>query len=255
MNRDLGLAAGHAVLALALALLEVSSPAARLLVGAPLALLTPGYALAAALFPRPTLGGAERLLLTLALSLGSSILCGFGLNLLPWGLRPATWAAALALLTLACCALALARRSRVGAAAAPEDTPTRLAFSPGQALLFGLALAVVAGTVALARHEATLQPAADVIQLWMLPAPDVPRTVRLGVTSVGVAEGRFRLVLSRGGFTLREWPDLAVRPGQTWEERLDLSGGQPGSGPFEARLYRADRPDEVFRRVALGEGF
>ncbi|GAB4215670.1 MAG: hypothetical protein OHK0022_55840 [Roseiflexaceae bacterium] len=250
----MALAVAHALLALGLGLFEVSNPVVRLLVGVPLVLITPGYALAAALFPRPTLDGPARLLLALCLSLGVSVLCGFGLNLLPWGLRAETWAIGLGALTLACCGLALIRRLRAGLPPNPaQDAPSRLGLGPGQALLLGLALAVVAGTIALARHEATLQPAADVIQLWMLPVPEAPQTVRLGITSVGEAQGRFRLVLARDGFTLREWPDLTIAVGQTWEERLDLSGFQPASGPFEARLYRADRPDEVFRRVALGQ--
>jgi hypothetical protein len=32
---------------------------------------------------------------------------------------------------------------------------------------------------------------------------------------------------------------------------LTLDGRQPGSGPFEARLYRAEEPNVVYRRVAL----
>lgn len=247
---DLGMVALHAVMALALALPGLESQALRLLLGLPLALISPGYALTAAIFPRPTLGRSNRLLLTLALSICATILCGFGLNRSPWGMQRQTWTIALATVTLAACIIALGRRALAGGAAVPAGRGAGLGMRPGQALLVGLALALVAGTIVLARQEARLKPPAAVIQLWMLP-DSTPATVRIGITSVGEAQGVFRLVVARGGFTLREWSSLTIAPGQSWEERMTFDPKQPGAGPFEALLYRSDQPGEVFRRVAL----
>src|SRR5262249_41562951 len=102
----------------------------------------------------------------------------------------------------------------------------------------------------LAHSEAALRPAPDVIQLWMLPG-DKAATVRIGVNSIGPAEGTFRLQIQRGGYIIREWQPLTITAGQRWGEAITLDGRQPGSGPFEARLYRSNEPGVVYRRAAL----
>jgi uncharacterized membrane protein len=262
---DLGLVCALALAALVLTMLGVSSPALRLLLGLPLALLLPGYALTAALFPGRALDGTDRALFTLGLSLSAAILYGFVLNRTPWGLRPESWAVILSNIVLGSSLIAFARRhfSSARSASATDDQPAqtaqsgaaarpRLSLGVGQGLLLGLAIAVIAGAVLLARGEAALRPAPEVIQLWMLPgdAAESP-TLRVGLNSVGPAAGDFRLQIERGGYIVREWPSLTVTPGQHWEEMLTLSGRQPGSGAFEARLYRAEEPNVVYRRVAL----
>jgi len=262
---DLALVCVLALAALALNLLGASSPALRLLLGLPLALVLPGYALTAALFPHRAPGGADRALFTLSLSLSAAILCGFVLNRTPWGLRPESWAVALSDVVLGGSLIAFARRHLIPARsasiardklarAAPSETAAhpRLGLTAGQSLLFGLAIVVIAGAVLLARSEAALRPAPEVVQLWMLPAdPAESPTLRVGINSVGPAAGDFRLQIERGGYIIREWPSLTITPGQRWEETLVLQGRQPGSGPFEARLYRAEEPSVIYRRVAL----
>lgn len=260
---DLALVGALALAALALTLLGASSPALRLLLGLPLALVLPGYALMSALFPRRMIGGVERGLFTLSLSLGTLILCGFVLNRTPWGLRPDAWAMVLSDVTLGAGMIAVARRHLIpaGRACAAQDQQARAAqsaiarrprigLSLGQSVLFGLAIALVAGAVLLARSEAALRPAPDVIQLWMLPG-DEAATMRVGVNSVGAAAGTFRLQIERGGYIIREWPSLTITAGQRWEETLALQGRQLGSGPVEARLYRSEEPYVVYRRTAF----
>jgi hypothetical protein len=262
---DLALVCALALAALALTVLDVSSPALRLLLGLPLALVLPGYALTAALFPRRALGGADRALFTLGLSLSTTILCGFVLNRTPWGLLPESWAVILSTVVLGSSLIAFARRRLSSARSASEtdDEPAqpaqsgaasrpRLSLGVGQSLLLGLAIAVIAGAVLFARGEAALRPAPEVIQLWMLPgdAAESP-TLRVGLNSVGPAAGDFRLQIERGGYIIHEWPSLSIVPGQHWQQMLSLQGRQPGSGAFEARLYRAEEPNVVYRRVAL----
>ncbi len=249
-----------ALAALALTLLGASSPVLRLLLGLPLALVLPGYALTAALFPQRTLDGSNRTLFTLSLSLGTTILCGLVLNHHPGGYGPSHVAVALSDVALGGSLVAFVRR-RISSARATQGEPTlmpqpgatgRLRLSIGQGLLFGLAIMVIAGALLLARSEAALRPAPDVIQLWMLPVDDTaPPRLRVGVNSVGLAAGDFRLQIERGGYIIHDWPSLSITAGQRWEETLTIQGRQPGSGPFEARLYRAEEPDTVYRRVAL----
>jgi hypothetical protein len=260
---DLALVCAVALAALALTLLGISGPALRLLFGLPLVLVLPGYALTSALFPRRTLGGVERILFTFSLSLSTVILCGFVLNRTPWGLQPDSWAVILSNVTLGASLIAGARRHLISAKPANEihdqqahtaQPPTascpQLGLSVGQSVLFGLAIAVVASAMLLARGEAALRPAPDVIQLWMLPGTKAA-TLRVGVNSIGPAEGTFRIQIQRSGYIIREWPSLTITADQRWEETITLSGPQPGSGPFEAHLYRSEEPGVVYRRAAL----
>jgi hypothetical protein len=262
---DLALLCTLALAALALTLFGASSPALRLLLGLLLALVLPGYALTAALFPRRALGGAERVLFTLSLSLSTTILCGFVLNRTPWGLQPESWATILSTVVLGSSLIAFARRYLIPASSAGEtdDQPVqttqseatsrpRLSLSVGQGLLFGLAAAAIGGAVLLARGEAALRPAQDVVQLWMLPSDTAESpTLRIGLNSAGQAAGEFRLQIERDGYIIREWPSLSIAAGQRWEQTVSLQGRQPGSGPFEARLYRSEEPSVVYRRVAI----
>jgi uncharacterized membrane protein len=253
---DLVLVSGFALAALTITLLGVEHPALRLLLGLPLAVLLPGYALTAALFPHPTLPGTDRALYTLGLSLCALILSGFALNALPWGLVPKSWAVILAELTLGGCVVAFARRHLL--LAMPETLPPatkdeqRAAYglSLGQGLLVGLALIVVVGAIALAHTGAQKRPAADVLQLWMLPEGDATG-VRIGINSVGPAEGEFRLQLRRDGYLIHEWPTISLKPGDRWADRLSLAGRQPGEGAFEAILYRTETPHTIFRQVTI----
>jgi len=243
---DLLIVSVLAVAMLGLALLGWDGGVLRLVLGMLLVLVLPGYALTAALFPEPTLPRTDRLLYTVGLSLVVTILGGFVLNWTPWGLRPATWAVLLSYLTLGGCVAAVVRRPVLVVA------PQRAALRPsrGQAALFALAALTLVGSVAIARSEAAKHPAPDVVQLWILPG-NQPHTARLGVITKGPTAGTYRLVAQRGGYTIREWPALTLNDDDRWEETIELSARQPGSGPIEARLYRAVEPSNVYRSVML----
>ena len=76
----------------------------------PLVLVLPGYALIAAMFPKQALGGAERAVFSLGLSLVIVILGGLVLNWTSFGLHASSWAVLLACITLGASAVALIRR-------------------------------------------------------------------------------------------------------------------------------------------------
>lgn len=243
---DLLLVSVLAVAMLGLALLGWDAGPLRLVLGLLLVLVLPGYALTAALFPDATLPRTDRLLYTVGLSLVVTILGGFVLNWTPWGLRTQSWAVLLSYITLGGCVAAVVRRPV--AIAVTERSSLRI--SPGQIGLFALAALTLVGSVAIARSEAAQHPAPDVVQLWILPG-DQPQTARLGVITKGPTAGSYRLVVQRGGYTIREWPALTIKDDDRWEATLELSARQPGSGPIEARLYRADDPNTVYRNVTL----
>ncbi|HET9899595.1 MAG TPA: DUF1616 domain-containing protein, partial [Actinomycetes bacterium] len=70
----------------------------------------PGYALTAALFPRPTIGALERLTLSISLSLAGATLGAVVLNATPRGIHSDSWALLLGGVTLAATAVAIRRR-------------------------------------------------------------------------------------------------------------------------------------------------
>src|SRR4051794_2033534 len=113
MNRktfDLMICSALAVVAMLLALLTPEIGPARALIGLPLVVFAPGYAIIAAAFPSDRLGMTERLLFSLGVSLAVAALAGLLLHWTALGLRPAAWAVALGNLTLVASLIALVRR-------------------------------------------------------------------------------------------------------------------------------------------------
>lgn len=243
---DLLLVAGGAVAALGLTLLGVDGGVLRVMLGLLLVLVLPGYALCAAAFPVVPLRRSDRWLFSIGFSLGTTILGGFVLNWSPWGLQRTSWTLLLSTITLGACLVALLRRPvRAGGARRPA-----LDLSIEQMLLFGIAGLTVVGAVLVARSEAAQRPAPDVVQLWIMPGEQA-NTVRVGIVTQGPVDEHYRLVLQRGGYTIREWPALSIARGDHWETSVELSQRQPGTGPLEAQLYRMGDPHVAYRQVAL----
>jgi uncharacterized membrane protein len=86
----------------------------RVVLGVPLVLFVPGYALIAALFPAAEdLDGIERLALSFGLSIAIVPLIGLALNYTPWGIRLDPIVTCLSLLTIVLCLVAQYRRARL----------------------------------------------------------------------------------------------------------------------------------------------
>jgi uncharacterized membrane protein len=86
----------------------------RVLLGVPVILFIPGYALIAALFPgAKDIDGIERVALSFGLSIAVVPLVGLALNYTPWGIRLDPIVVSLTLLTLCLCILAQYRRARL----------------------------------------------------------------------------------------------------------------------------------------------
>ena len=84
----------------------------RIILGVPMVLFLPGYALIAALFPRKDdLGGIERLALSFGMSIAVVPLLGLGLNYTPHGIRLNPILLTLDIFTLIMCAVVVKRRS------------------------------------------------------------------------------------------------------------------------------------------------
>ena len=100
----------------------------RTVLGLPIVLFFPGYALIAALFPKKDdLDGIERVALSFGLSIAVVPLLGLGLNYTPWGIRLIPILITLVIFTLGMCVITIYRRSEL-----PEEE----AFSVPFAALF-----------------------------------------------------------------------------------------------------------------------
>ncbi len=86
----------------------------RIILGLPLVLFLPGYALIATLFLRKgDLDGIERIALSFGRSIAITPLLGLGLNYTPFGVRLTPVLTALSLFTIALASGAYVRRSRI----------------------------------------------------------------------------------------------------------------------------------------------
>ena len=92
----------------------LSETAVRNILGLPLVLFLPGYALIAALFPaKSDLDGIERTALSFGLSIAVVPLIGLGLNYTPWGIRLLPILISLSVFTFLMCGLAYLRRAKL----------------------------------------------------------------------------------------------------------------------------------------------
>jgi hypothetical protein len=233
-------------------LADLALRATRLIVGSVLVLLLPGFAITAATFAGRRLDTAERLLFSLGLSLAIGALGGIVLNGLPFGLGTASWTILLGGITLAAGTVWLVRRRRP--LIVSMDQSARALKTRGR-LLLALAVAVVMAAWGIAVVAAAEQPSSGFSQLWMLPtgAADHPLLL-LGMKSTETRPTRYTLDLVQGGVILSEWHSADVAPGQEWHVTTAVPTGLKTSGTVEARLYRTDAPDVVYRRVELHLG-
>jgi len=255
MNRkafDLVICSALAAMAMTLALLAPEIGVVRALVGLPLVLFAPGYAIVAAAFPAGRLGTIERLLFSLGASLAVAALVGLLLHWTALGLRPAAWAVALGNITLVAALIALARRWRQPAA----DTRQRGAgVTLAQGGLLGLAVLLVAGALLIARDGAIQQRATGFTQLWVLPnsATQID-SVRLGVNNREPGAIGYRLLVTASGTIIGSWPRITLGPDEQWEVTVALPTAQPPAATIEAVLYRLDAPETAYRRVLFRRG-
>ncbi|WP_440946586.1 DUF1616 domain-containing protein [Methanosarcina sp. T3] len=99
----------------------LSDTVLRNILGLPLVLFLPGYALIAALFPaKSDLDGIERTALSFGLSIAVVPLIGLGLNYTSWGIRILPILISLSMFTFAMCGLAYLRRAKLPEADAFE---------------------------------------------------------------------------------------------------------------------------------------
>lgn len=242
-HKDLRLACAFAVACAVLALL-IPLDGIALIFAIPLALLLPGYALAAAAFARRNPPRPYMLLLSLALSLATLTLGGLVLNYLG-GIHPLSWGLLLLLVVLVGCSVAAARRGP------PRATLPRAWPLPRGVQLAMLIAAAVATTAAIVLASATVpnDDALGYTQLWILPqAGSLGREAQVGVRSQEQRPANFDLRIRIGDYRVVKH-SFRLEPGEARVIRLRAPPAASGVVPVVATLLRHNRPFSVYRRV------
>ena len=239
------------------AILTIFMPATsivRLLCALPLVFFLPGYSITAALLAPRSLGGAERLLFSLGVSVAVTALSGLALNLTPWGLHTSTWAITLAVIVLVAGAITWLRQGP-DARLTPMPVERRFKLHFRDGIFVGLAVLVTGAAFGLTQLPAAPNGVAGYTSLWMVPANQgSSNDFRLGIESSEFTETRYRLQVSINGQVVQEWPELSLKPGQTWETEISLQSNQIGSGSVVADLYKLDDPGTIYRNVKIWRG-
>jgi len=220
----------------------------------PLVLVLPVYALTSALFPRQVLGLPERVVFSLALSLGIVILGGLALNWAPFGLHTSSWSVLLSGITLIASAVALVRRRGQNISASAWLRVVDVGLNFRQGLLLGLAAIVVCGAVAVSYLGAARQPFPGFTQLWILPADggSAKNTIRLGVSNMELTAMEYNLTVNMDGKVVKVWPSIYLKSNEKWETTLVLpQTTHTGTTRVEASLYQTRAPTKIYRHVVL----
>lgn len=243
-------------------LLPVPLAAARLLLGLTLALFGPGYALQIALFPRRNgLDGADRLALSVGISLALIPLLALILDQLPWGVRLGPVVGAEAGVTLLALAVAWARwrplppDERWDWTLAPAALAGSLEGRPRSWFYSGMTGVLAAGLLlllAVVRLAGTGNPTTEFYLLGPEGrAEDYPRRAMVGkplTLTVGIVNGEevdveYRLEVVDGVSLLGQAGPVRLAPGAAYEGPVSFTPAQAGD-PVQVQflLYRNGLP-------------
>jgi len=247
---DLAIACGLAVAGL---LVSIADPGNWLqaAVLAPLVLVVPGYAIAAALFPPASIRSLDRVVYSFVFSLSAASLGGLALQLV-LDLDRVAWLALLALITLAASAVARARRATAPVQQIAIPRALRLPRSPLWAIAFLAALTITAGAIAVATggvHEQ--QSRQRFASLWALPGQTGTgaTSIETGVWNHG-GPARFRLEIDGGGEAIYSRA-LRLGPNERWSAKLRPEA-PPGTEVLTVTLKHGSRPYRSLE-LSLGE--
>lgn len=241
------------VLTLLILVLPEALPPFRVALSFVFLLLAPGYAFAAALFPRrEDIDGVERLALSFGLSVVAVPLIGLLLNYTLWGIRLFPMTFGLAAFTVVTLLVALYRRHRLASHLRFFSSHSMGAFKRILTLLCAVIL-VCAAVVVTAQ---ALRPAHVATEFYLLGSggrlenfpnelsPGQTFTITLGIRNFAEQGEAYRVhmpFVGVGDASNIEVPRL--ENGKAWQQTLTLKAPQ-GSGrqPLSFELYREDSP-------------
>ncbi|KKG17787.1 hypothetical protein EO98_11660 [Methanosarcina sp. 2.H.T.1A.6] len=258
----------------------LSETVLRNILGLPLVLFLPGYALIAALFPaKSDLDGIERTALSFGLSIAVVPLIGLGLNYTPWGIRILPILISLSLFTFAMCGLAYLRRAGLPEADAFKVPFREMALAlkaeilekpePGldRALTVILVLSILLSVTTLFYVVITPKEGEHFTEFYLLGpegmADNYPTNYTLGESGtviVGVVNHEYRPVnytmevrLENKSLPLPEdMQQVALAYNETWEEPLTLTPPVEGKDmKLEFLLFNETDKNTPYRDLHL----
>lgn len=233
------------------------------------AVLAPGYAVTAALFPHAPLGLVKRLTYTLGFDFSLIALGGLALNLTPWGLTYTTWALFLGGVTLVASVVALLLHDGrpltveplIGWAL-PGANHTRTVGNVRAGALIIVALLGVGGAMTLsiagANQAQQSEQTAIGASIWLLPITQasVGAQEQVGVRNLSASETTYRLTLTMNGQVMQVWSSLDMRANQTWTATINVaalptSGATGSAEQLTATLALATSPTTTYRQATV----
>ncbi|MCK4928541.1 MAG: DUF1616 domain-containing protein [Methanosarcinales archaeon] len=255
----------------------LSNTWARIVLGLPMVLFLPGYALIAALFPhRDDLDGIERTALSFGLSIAVVPLLGLGLNYTPWGIRLVPILITLSFFTLGMCVIAVYRRSEL-----PEgeafSVPFRAALHSMRLEVFAheqsrldriltiiLVLSILASVTMLVYVIVTPKQGEKFTEFYILGpggmADDYPTrfnlsesgTVIVGVVNHEYASVEYTLDIALDNESIYPGQQLVLAHNQTWEEFVTFTPTKVGQDmKLQFLLYKDGNYSASYRDLHL----
>ncbi len=240
------------------------------LFGALFVFILPGYAIAAAVFDLRTWRLAERILLSVGLSVAIDIVGGLLINIALEGLVTTSWGALLGAITVGGALVALVRwwntpKRRQPDIMLPPDLrkKSRRDSYFGSPLVRVMALVsavAVAGAFAISLIAAQQAPSAGFTQLWLLPpatASADASSVQIGVRNEEQTAKVYNVQLTASGNPVDTWTNISLQPGQSWIVTAPLPAPVANSGfqvPVEATLYLTNAPNQPYRQTLIWVG-
>jgi uncharacterized membrane protein len=217
----------------------------RVPLGLPLVLVLPGYATVTALFAPGALWSAERIVLSLAISIVASILTGVAVDIAGFKLLAAPWIEVLAVITIVAAAAATAR-GHERALALPSLLP-RLRAAQSLVLLASLLLIAAAAAIGF-RPLAPPAKTQGTAALALLEGPGRSAAVCVSVINEEFHVASYRVVVSVAGQGNHALTTTKLAPGATWNREVAVGAGYP---VVRATLYRASAPSSAYRHTSL----
>jgi len=122
-----------------------------------------------------------------------------------------------------------------------------------QTLLLGLAVLLVVGAVYVARSGA-MQQESGFTQLWITPHEETSEeanenAVLIGIRHMEMIPVNYALEVDIGESDKYRYPSIQFKPNEEWVANVPLPTPLLPGTIVEARLYRLDAPEKVYRRV------
>jgi uncharacterized membrane protein len=249
----------------------------RTILGLPMVLFLPGYALIAALFPhRDDLDGIERTALSFGLSIAVVPLLGLGLNYTPWGIRLAPILVTLSIFTLGMCVIAVYRRGEL-----PEGEAFSVPFGAAlhslrqevfaheqsrldRILTVILVLSILASVAMLVYVVVTPKQGEKFTEFYILGpegiADDYPTlfnlsesgTVILGVVNHEYASVEYTLDIALDNESIYPGQQIVLAHNQTWEEFVTFTPPNVGQDmKLQFLIYKDGNYSAPYRDLHL----